>query len=300
MNGSPADRRQQLIAHYGALTPTGERQAMCAYCGTTAGQIVVDHILPQSRGGTDRWSNLVLACASCNARKGDRTPEEAGMPLQVRPTDAPGAVSKAVPYIRQTARLLMRRLAAHDAHISWATTNQSLSPLPDHLVTALHDFAAAPTERAPVCVARPIARPRKQVFTARNYPLSTPEGGPFVRVGTTIKRRVRVNDGLALWQEQGKTRLQVLASGTHPPDAAQHIVRLGMLCEGKRAGQVIRGIVAAVHSTGRLTLLVLKDASRTGIQWERVIISPRQHLRVLSTDRVVFVPAEVPPKTGQV
>jgi hypothetical protein len=103
-----------------------------------------------------------------------------------------------------------------------------------------------------------------------------------------------VNEGLALWQEQGEIKLRVIARGAQPPDAAQHVVRLGMLCEGQRAGQIVRGIVAAAHSSGRLTLLVLQEANRAGIAWERLVISPRQHLRVLSSDRVVFLPY-VPP-----
>ncbi|HOS03612.1 MAG TPA: HNH endonuclease, partial [Candidatus Hydrogenedentes bacterium] len=33
----------------------------------------------------DSWENLVVACLACNVRKGNRTPEEAGMPLLRRP-----------------------------------------------------------------------------------------------------------------------------------------------------------------------------------------------------------------------
>ncbi len=36
----------------------------------------IDHVLPQSRGGTDRVSNLALACRTCNEAKNDRTPAE--------------------------------------------------------------------------------------------------------------------------------------------------------------------------------------------------------------------------------
>ncbi|WP_433610514.1 HNH endonuclease [Prescottella agglutinans] len=52
----------------------------CAYCGTL-GARTVDHVQPRSRGGADSYGNLVAACAACNQRKADRTPEEAGMPL---------------------------------------------------------------------------------------------------------------------------------------------------------------------------------------------------------------------------
>lgn len=52
----------------------------CQYCGATS-NLTIDHILPKSRGGRDTWTNLVAACVSCNNRKGDCTPEEAGMEL---------------------------------------------------------------------------------------------------------------------------------------------------------------------------------------------------------------------------
>jgi 5-methylcytosine-specific restriction endonuclease McrA len=57
----------------------------CQYCGTTSGELTVDHIIPKSRGGADTWENLVTACISCNNRKGNRTPEEAGMKLIAKP-----------------------------------------------------------------------------------------------------------------------------------------------------------------------------------------------------------------------
>ncbi len=57
----------------------------CAYCGRNDLPLTVDHILPKARGGEDRWENLVCACLKCNNKKGDRTPEEAGMKLLVKP-----------------------------------------------------------------------------------------------------------------------------------------------------------------------------------------------------------------------
>lgn len=55
----------------------------CAYCGGTA--TTIDHILPESRGGLWSWANNAAACERCNGRKGNRTPEEAGMRLLVEP-----------------------------------------------------------------------------------------------------------------------------------------------------------------------------------------------------------------------
>lgn len=51
----------------------------CAYCGGHAR--TVDHIIPDSRGGSWTWGNLVAACALCNQTKADRTPDEAAMKL---------------------------------------------------------------------------------------------------------------------------------------------------------------------------------------------------------------------------
>ena len=44
-----------------------------------------DHIVPSSRGGLDVYTNLATSCRACNARKDDRTPEEAKMPLLALP-----------------------------------------------------------------------------------------------------------------------------------------------------------------------------------------------------------------------
>ena len=48
----------------------------CAYCGKTDVPLEIDHIHPRSKGGSDRVSNLTLACRPCNERKGNRDVEE--------------------------------------------------------------------------------------------------------------------------------------------------------------------------------------------------------------------------------
>ncbi len=52
----------------------------CAYCGKTDMSLEVEHITPKSRGGTNRISNLTLACHECNQAKGNKTAEEYGFP----------------------------------------------------------------------------------------------------------------------------------------------------------------------------------------------------------------------------
>jgi 5-methylcytosine-specific restriction endonuclease McrA len=59
----------------------------CQYCGCRPGraELTLDHIVPRAQGGATSWENVVTACRPCNARKADRTPEQAGMPLQTTP-----------------------------------------------------------------------------------------------------------------------------------------------------------------------------------------------------------------------
>jgi len=59
----------------------------CQYCGRRLPppELSFDHVMPRSRGGRTAWDNITTCCYPCNKRKGDRTPEEAGMRLRSRP-----------------------------------------------------------------------------------------------------------------------------------------------------------------------------------------------------------------------
>ncbi len=52
----------------------------CAYCGAKNTALEVEHITPKSRGGSNRISNLTLACRTCNENKGAQTATEFGYP----------------------------------------------------------------------------------------------------------------------------------------------------------------------------------------------------------------------------
>lgn len=62
----------------------------CQYCANyfPSDKLTIDHVMPSSRGGKNTWLNLVTACKKCNQKKGDKTPDEAGMSL-VRPPFKP-------------------------------------------------------------------------------------------------------------------------------------------------------------------------------------------------------------------
>ncbi len=77
----------------------------CQYCGAQPSkvQLTLDHVNPRSRGGRTDWNNVVTACIPCNQRKGDRTPQEAGMRLLAIPEKP-----------RYAALVLLGRAGHHD------------------------------------------------------------------------------------------------------------------------------------------------------------------------------------------
>lgn len=75
----------------------------CQYCECRPGseELTIDHVVPRAQGGISSWGNCVLACVECNHHKGNRTPDQALMPLlkpPVRPIWNPS-------YARSGARL---------------------------------------------------------------------------------------------------------------------------------------------------------------------------------------------------
>ena len=78
----------------------------CVYCGTTAGRLTLDHVIPRSKGGESIWENVVTACAPCNLRKGDRSLEQVGMELRTQP--------------RPPAPVLFIKLAAPKIPAGWS------------------------------------------------------------------------------------------------------------------------------------------------------------------------------------
>ncbi|MCB9696992.1 MAG: HNH endonuclease [Alphaproteobacteria bacterium] len=98
MRGRVRFNRQNVLARDGYA---------CQYCGVRPvrpsgrpdlSELTLDHVVPRSRSakgkvrtadgqvvGVTSWSNVVACCVPCNSKKAARTPEEAKMPLRVRP-----------------------------------------------------------------------------------------------------------------------------------------------------------------------------------------------------------------------
>lgn len=65
----------------------------CQYCGTKKEikQLTYDHIIPKSMWPKNsskkctNWNNIITACIKCNAKKANKTPQQANMPLLTKP-----------------------------------------------------------------------------------------------------------------------------------------------------------------------------------------------------------------------
>lgn len=82
------DRQREATVTFCRRNIFKRDHATCQYCGVRPGtkELTLDHVVPRAQGGTSTWENCVLACVSCNARKANRTPEQAGMKLRKQPT----------------------------------------------------------------------------------------------------------------------------------------------------------------------------------------------------------------------
>ncbi|MFD8632612.1 RNA-guided endonuclease IscB [Streptomyces sp. NPDC059533] len=79
----------------------------CAYCDATGVPLNIEHVRPRSRGGSDRVTNLVLACVPCNQAKGTARIEEF---LSDRPDRLESVISQLRRPLRDVASMNATRL----------------------------------------------------------------------------------------------------------------------------------------------------------------------------------------------
>lgn len=75
----------------------------CQYCGKRrpTEELTIDHVVPRSRGGTSSWTNCVVACCSCNSRKGSTLLENLDMRLIREPVKPPAPMAFTFPVGRR-------------------------------------------------------------------------------------------------------------------------------------------------------------------------------------------------------
>ena len=77
---------------------------LCQYCGATARDMTIDHVVPKHAGGPATWENLVCCCRKCNMKKSDKLAHQVGMKLMRTPRRP-----RYVPYISLTKYLTGRQ-----------------------------------------------------------------------------------------------------------------------------------------------------------------------------------------------
>ncbi len=104
----------------------------CAYCGATGVPLEIEHIVPRSRGGSNRVSNLTLGCHDCNVRKGKMTAAEFGFPQINAQAKAPLRDAAAVNSTRPTlyARMLATGLPIETGSGGLTKFNRTCRALP--------------------------------------------------------------------------------------------------------------------------------------------------------------------------
>ena len=93
-------RRHHLLLAAAVTDATFERQMLdgkrvwigkCIHCnsklvvaddGRSLGEATLEHVWPQTQGGTDEVTNLAVACARCNREKGTRHDHRGGARLE--------------------------------------------------------------------------------------------------------------------------------------------------------------------------------------------------------------------------
>jgi 5-methylcytosine-specific restriction endonuclease McrA len=78
----------------------------CQYCGKRPGteNLTIEHIVPRCRGGQSTWTNCVIACLPCNAKKADKTLHESGMVLRSKPVKPDWSPALVLAKVRNTPK----------------------------------------------------------------------------------------------------------------------------------------------------------------------------------------------------
>jgi 5-methylcytosine-specific restriction endonuclease McrA len=87
----------------------------CVYCGHAQDEgatLTLDHVTAQSLGGTNKETNLVTACLSCNSSKGKLTVKEFVVYLQDKGIDAQELPKKIRRHTRRSIKTLRKQAKA--------------------------------------------------------------------------------------------------------------------------------------------------------------------------------------------
>lgn len=112
----------------------------CQYCGRHRSELrgreflTRDHVVPLSKGGENKWLNVVTACSPCNNRKGSHLPLEVGMhPLHLPHEPNYVELVWAVRRITPVQAKYIRLFYGEDVLRALQARNEPVPPLPPEL-----------------------------------------------------------------------------------------------------------------------------------------------------------------------
>ncbi len=289
----------------------------CQYCGATEGRMEIDHIVPRGAGGTDTITNLTCACVECNRKKGNRTPEAAGMKLRRSPRaialrlrDA-AVVQAGKSYLEYHLRDMIPEVRLVLGWMTnWWMKKMNLPKHESDGKTKLHytDAVAmvlrqrrATTARMSAVVYRIEARRRqtRQMFKTEPYSFKRkpPMADCVLPARKGGKRRLlktTPNDHLLAWvDDAGKRNKQVVPNRRYPdadmpvlPAMAQAVLRFDRNDIVRVKGRLAR--VSAVFTNGSLKVQPT-DAKQP------LSVSPWTARLLAKARPVTFLPCPVPP-----
>jgi 5-methylcytosine-specific restriction endonuclease McrA len=91
----------------------------CVYCKNTNIKLEIEHIIPKSRGGTDRIDNLTISCRKCNLEKGNKFVSECSPKLQKKISEIEQKAKKsykAATFMTMMRKKLVEKLNCHHTY----------------------------------------------------------------------------------------------------------------------------------------------------------------------------------------
>jgi len=99
-NKVPLKRPRLTLKH---LRERDKHRCACSGRVLSSHECYMGHVVPKSKGGATEWKNVVLAEKRINSIRGNRTLEEAGLELKIKPSGTAVATRSPNPYARLSA-----------------------------------------------------------------------------------------------------------------------------------------------------------------------------------------------------
>lgn len=274
----------------------------CCYCNKEGSRLEIEHIRPKSKGGSDSWQNLTLACRECNIKKGDLTPQEAGMTLLYEPK--PFHLSRVYKYImrcQQGKNYLSNKINSYGLScsftygqfISWQRKRFGIGKedYSNSILIALSLYDQKFKPRLSINKVTPYyiwltPTKRRQIFKASHYSPSKRKPKGFsseatVNFGYTLKTLLEVNKACVIVWDKSKLVSKAVKKNETIPKNAVLILKKGDIIITLHAGRKITGKVSSLMSNGAIKIIPAN-------QKKQIKVNPKKTEIVAKSSSVLF------------